>query len=262
MKHLAIGPGAMGFYLYLGSLTRMSDKGHLKDLEEISGSSAGAIIGLMYCLTRGDMKKILDTSLKIPVNHLMRPNLKTLLTKYGLIPLGKIRKTFSDVCVTEASKDDITFKELFDFFNVKLHVSAYCVQLEKIRYFSVDTSPDMSVLDAVCASIAIPFLFSSIKLNDGMNYIDGGSIETAPGGPFVGKDDVLILKMSYDNWMIDVKDIKSYALNLLYATMKLRYTYSFPTFNIICEGDVFDFGASSESKLRMFTAGYAQEFSL
>jgi len=261
IKNLVIGPGAMGFYMYLGTIAKLRDTGKLNDLEEISGASAGALIGLMYCMYKGDIKKILEVSLKIPIKKLMKLDIKTLVTKYGLISLCHVKNQISSMCTEELGKSDITFKELFNFFNVKLHISSYCVQIGKTKYFSVDSTPEMSVIEAVCASVAIPFLFSSIKLKDGMNYIDGGAIETAPGGPFIGKLDVLVIKISYDNCIVNVKDIKSYALSLLYANMQLRYTYSFPTFNIICEENIFDFGASVDNKIKMYTSGYMQEFS-
>jgi predicted acylesterase/phospholipase RssA len=260
VTHLAIGPGAMGFYLYLGTLARLKDKGKLEELEEISGASAGSILGFMYCLMKGDIQKILEYSIRIPVKDVMKPNLKILIKKFGLISASKIRKILADVCMKEYSRNDITFKELYEFYPIKLHITAYCVQLEKTTYFSVDTSPETSVLDVICASIAIPFLFSSVKL-DGMNYIDGGSAETTPSGSFLGKKSPLALRLGYSGWDPDVKDIKSYALSLLYATMKLRYDYDVPTWHLVIKDDAFDFGASSEAKIRMYTSGYSQEFS-
>jgi len=262
VKYLAIGPGAMGFYLYMGKISRLKDSGALDQLEEVSGASAGSIAGFLYCLMKADISKIIEFSMTVPVNEIMKPNLKILFKKFGLISSGRIRKILSNVCLSEYSKNDITFRELYEFFPIKLHVTAYCIQLEKTTYFSVDTTPDMSVLDAICASVAIPFLFSSVKLEDGMNYIDGGSAETTPSGVFVGKSDAFAMRLGYTGWDPDVKDIKSYALSLLYATMKLRYEYPIMTQHLIIKDDVFDFGASSESKIRMYTSGYRQEFSM
>jgi predicted acylesterase/phospholipase RssA len=258
IKNLSIGPGAMGYFLYLGTIARLKDKGYLKNLDEISGASAGAILGFMYCLMKGDIRKIVDYSIEVPVKDVMKINLKNLFKKFGLISTIKIRKILSDMCM----RDDITFEELYELYPVKLHISAYCIQLEKTKYFSVDTTPTLSVLDAICASIAIPFLFSAVKLSDGMHYIDGGSIESTPSGAFIGRDGVLALRLGMNGWDPDVKDIKAYALSLLYATMKLRYDYPVPTQHLYIQDDVFNFGASSESKIRMFTSGYAQEFSL
>jgi predicted acylesterase/phospholipase RssA len=261
VKYLAIGPGAMGYYLYLGAVSKLVDSGRLNELEEIAGASAGALLGFMYCLMKGDVQKILDYSMKIPVRDIMKINLKILFKKFGLISFRNIRKILSEACMSEYGQADMTFLELYKFSGIKLHVTAYCVQLERTKYFGPDATPGTSVIDAVCASIAIPFLFSSITLDDDMNYIDGGSMETTPSGAFIGRDGVLAMRLGTTGWDPDVRDIKTYALSLLYATMKLRYEYQVPTHHLEIRDDVFDFGASSESKIRMFTSGYGQEFS-
>jgi len=247
----------MGFFMYLGVVSRLKREGQLDDLEAISGASAGALLGMLFCLAKGDPTKVLDFSLSVPLNHIMKPNIKSLLKNYGLIPYTKIRKVLVGACQTFTGKDDVTFQELYEFHPVKLHVSAYCVDFMKTVYFSVDTTPSMSVLDAVCASVAIPFLFSSVKLKDGWNYIDGGAAESVPGGPFLGQE-ALAMKLAW-NRLEKVKDLKTYAISILYSTMKLRHAYDFPLMDLELQGeDMFDFGASNDSKLKMFLRGYEQ----
>lgn len=263
MKNLVVGPGAMGFFLFLGVLSRLKKDKRLDDLEAFSGASAGALLGFMYCLAQGDVTRILDFSLEAPVKQVMKLNIKCLLKDYGLVSCTKIRKVFMDTCTHFIGKDDVTFKELYKWFPVKLHVSSFCVEFMKTMYFSVDTTPSMSVLDAVCASVAVPFMISSVKLSDGYNYIDGGAAETTPGGPFLGQNDVLTLNIDYGtNTFSEVKDLKTYAIRILYSTMKLRHVYDFPTIHIDSTGfDMFDFSAQSESKLKMFLKGWSQTFS-
>jgi predicted acylesterase/phospholipase RssA len=257
MKNLIIGPGAMGFFMYLGVVSKLKREGQLDDLEAISGASAGALIGFLFCLTKGDSTKALDFALSVPVNQIMKPNIKSLLKDYGLIPYTKIRKVLIGSCQTFIGKDDVTFKELYELHPVKLYISAYCVDFMKTVYFSIETTPNMSVLDAVCASVAIPFLFSSVKLKDGWNYIDGGAAEFIPGGPFLGKE-ALALKLAWSR-LEKVKDLKTYAIGILYSTMKLRHEYDFPSMDLELHGeDMFDFGASNDAKLKMFLKGYEQ----
>ena len=247
----------MGFFVYLGVISRFKREGQLDDLEAVSGASAGALLGFLFCLTKGDPTKVLDFALNVPVKQIMKPNIKCLLKDYGLIPHTKIRKVLASACRSFIEKDDVTFQELYEFHSVKLHVSAYCVDFMKTVYFSIETTPTMSVLDAVCASIAIPFLFSSVKLKDGWNYIDGGSAESTPGGPFLGQE-AFALKLAW-NRLEKVKDIKTYALSILYSTMKLRHAYDFPLLDLELPGDdMFDFGASNDSKLKMFLKGFEQ----
>ena len=92
MKNLIIGPGAMGFFMYLGIVSKLKREGQLDDLEALSGASAGALIGFLFCLTKGDPTKALDFALSVPVKQIMKPNIKCLLKDYGLISHTKIRK--------------------------------------------------------------------------------------------------------------------------------------------------------------------------
>ena len=250
----------MGFFLYLGVLSRLKKDGQLDNLESISGASAGGLLGFLFCLTKGDTTKVLDFALNVPVKQIMKPNIKCLLKNYGLIPHTKVRKVLADACISFMEKPDVTFQELYTWFPVKLYMSSYCVDFMKTVYFSVDTTPNMSVLDAVCATVAIPFLFSSVKLNDGYNYIDGGSAEVIPGAPFIGQD-ALAVKIAWGG-LPEVKDLKTYAMSILYSTMKMRHVYEFPTLDLdSSDVDVFDFGASNDAKLKMFLKGWSQTFS-
>jgi hypothetical protein len=92
-------------------------------------------------------------------------------------------------------------------------------------------------------------------------YIDGGTLETIPGGPLIGLDPKTVLAFNIDDeWKSDVKDLKSYALCILGAALTLRQKYPmFPRLGLIAgDIDVFDFSASNDVKLRMFTTGHVQ----
>jgi predicted acylesterase/phospholipase RssA len=188
----------------------------------------------------------------------MKPNIKNLIKNYGLVPKEKVRKVLSEACQRFLGKSDITFEELFEINPIKLHIAAYCVDLMKTVYFSVDTTPKLSVIDAVCATLAIPFLFSAIKMPDGWSYIDGGTEENVPVGPFLARDEVLALRIGWGR-LGEIKDIKDYALSILYSTLKMRYNYECPIIDVETRDDeIWNFGASNDSKFRMFMAGYSQ----
>ena len=261
VKYLAVGPGAMGYFMYLGVLSKLKQEGRLADLEEISGSSAGGIASFIYVISKGNIAGALDYSLTVPVETVMKPNIKSLINNYGLVPARKMRKILSDACKKYTGKSDITFKELYEWNPIKIHLPAYCVDFMKTVYFSVDSAPDMSVLDAVSATAAVPFLFAPVKLSDGYNYVDGATAEAFPAGIFVGRNDVLALRIAWGR-LTEVKDLKSYALNILFSSMKLRHIYEVPVHDIdIPDDDIYDFSASNECKLRMFMLGLSQNFS-
>jgi predicted acylesterase/phospholipase RssA len=261
VKYLAIGPGAMGYFTFLGALTRLKQVGRLDELEEISGASAGALLAFVFALAKGDTTKVLDFTLTVPIKQMMKPNIKSLLKDWGLISNSKLRTVFSDMTEKFTGKRTVTFKELYDWWPVKIHMASYCVNTSKTVYFSVDSTPGMNVVDAVCATIAIPFIISSAKLNDGWHYIDGATAEAIPGGPFLARqrEDVLVLAFEW-GLVPDIKDIKSYALALITTQMRSRATYDFPILNLNSgDVDIFDFSAGQEQKLKLFMRGMAAQ---
>ena len=251
----------MGFFIYMGVLSKLKHEGHLDALESLSGASAGGLLGFLFLATKGDLSKVLDFTLEVPVKQIMKINIKNFLKDHGLVSTNKIRRVLSNACTKFMGCEDVTFEELYEWWPIKFHVSAYCVDLMKTVYFSVDSHPKLSVLDAVSASIAIPFLFTSLKMNDGWTYIDGGSAEATPAGPFLGLNDVLALKLAWSR-PSPIQDFKTYALNILYSTMRLRAIYEVPTLDLdYGDSDIFDFGASNDGKLKMFLKGHALNFS-
>ena len=260
VKYLAIGPGAMGYFTFLGTLTKLKQAGRLDDLEEISGASAGALLAFVFALTKGDTTKVLDFTLTVPIKQMMKPNIKSLLKDWGLISNSKLHKVFSDMVEKFTGKRTVTFKELYESWPVKIHVASYCVNTSKTVYFSVDSTPHMNVVDAICATIAIPFIISSAKLNDGWHYIDGATAEAIPCGPFLSRprEDVLVLAFEW-GLMPEIKDMKSYAMVLIMTQMRSRATYDFPILNVNSgDLDIFDFSLGQEQKLKLFMRGLAQ----
>jgi predicted acylesterase/phospholipase RssA len=255
MKHLVIGPGAMAYFAFAGALSALKDLNALNDLEDISGSSAGSILALLYILAKGDMLRVMEFSINVPVGDLIKPVIKTLIKSFGLVGTRKIRKIFKSLINEFVGHDDVTFAELYTHWPVKLHVAACCIELSTTHYFSVDTAPNMSVVDAITMSISVPFLFAAFK-HGPWHYIDGGTLEESPCAPFIGKDSVCVIRMN--KWAIEtnLKDIKSYAVQIINSAMYLRHKYpNFPTVLVDAE-NIFDFKVSSDSKIRTFVRAY------
>ena len=76
MEYLVLGPASMGIFTMLGALINIEDD--LKNIKEISGSSAGAILGV--CL-----------ALEIPLYDILDKFLKVDLKKQSQIVYEKLR---------------------------------------------------------------------------------------------------------------------------------------------------------------------------
>ncbi len=257
VRYLAIGPGAMGYFAFLGALAKLKQAGRLDELEEISGASAGALLAFVFALSKGDTTKVLDYTLTVPIKQLMKPSVKDFIKEWGLVSRRRIKKVFETTVEYFLGKNSVTFQELYEWFPVKIHVASYCLNTARTVYFSVDTSPTMNVIDAVCASVALPMIISSSKFNDGWHYIDGAMAESIPCGPFLGRPADLVLALAFDwDFRIDIRDLKSYVTTLVVSQMRNRVSYDFPI-QIVDVGDmdVFNFNMDQETKLKMFVKG-------
>ena len=136
IKYLILGPAGMGYYALLGAIHKLQESHKLQNLKEISGASAGALLGFMYCLYRGNMKQILEKSLDIDIESNTKINLQSFLNNYGFIDFTGIRNILQGL-----GGENLTMQELFTYSKIKLHVAAYCVTEGKTVYFSADTHP-------------------------------------------------------------------------------------------------------------------------
>jgi predicted acylesterase/phospholipase RssA len=259
MKHLAIGPGAMAYFAFLGAMGALRDCHELDNLEAISGASAGGLLAFFYVVAEGNIKTILDYSLDIPIKDIMKPNIRQFLKNFGLVSQRKIRNVIVDIISIFFSKKDLTFRELQDLRPTmpKVHISAYCVNLGRTEYFSCVSTPNMSVVDALCMTIAVPFLFATVE-HQGRKYIDGGTMEDTPCGVFVGSTDVKVMRTVWSETPeYDTRNLKSYITSILFTMMRMRSKYNYPFIDIdMTKIEIFDFGVSTEAKLKMFSFGY------
>ena len=152
--------------------------------------------------------------------------------------------------------DILKFKDL----KKKLYVSAFCLNTSRTEYFSVDTHPDMYVIDAVCMSMSIPFVFTATTF-DNKTYVDGGLIEKLPYAPFIHKKPYLVHGVGIKANTMFKENIES-PIDFLQAVaigaMNNRedYTQSIKKTIINVEDiDVFNFDMDYEDKLKLYFIG-------
>jgi len=247
MKYLILGPGGMGYFVMLGYLTKIEKE--LKEVEEISGSSAGSILGFYLALGKS-LKEILDFSINIDTESLTKMNLKSLLKNFGLIDTKLIRET-----ILKTAGSNPRFRDL----KIKFHVAATCVNNSSTVYFSRDTHPDMYVVDAVCASISIPLIFSAFKYRGGL-YVDGGTLEEIPAVTFLHKngDDVLCIQLKVNRPVFsEVTNLKMFLKNIVTAGFLSRISYPHVKRVMLDFGDieVLNLKMSVDDRLRLFILG-------
>ena len=251
MEYLVIGPSSMGLFGFVGSLKRHEEK--LKNIKEISGSSAGAVLGACLALEI-PLDDVLDKFMTLDIEQLAKYKLRTFFRNYGLVDMDPVRSAIVDIFGR-----DVKFGEL----KKKLHVSAYNLNRGCTEYFSNDTHPDMHVVDAVCMSMSIPFIACTVPYN-GNIYLDGGTKEDIPLTPFFGKPyhKVLSFKLRLrEQYIHKISSFHEFISALLGRALSLRGeidTSRLCKTILVSTGEhnLFKFDMSHDDKLRMFFLGY------
>jgi predicted acylesterase/phospholipase RssA len=250
MKYLVLGPASMGIYSLIGTLKALEPK--LVDVKEISGSSAGSILALLLALGMS-VDEILDVALNLNVPEFVKLRIGSFFNKFGFVDLGPIREKLVEVCGC-----DPTFEEL----DMKIYVSAFCLNTSSTEYFSRDTHPKMKVIDAVCMSMAIPLIFACGKY-DGKTYVDGGTQEQYPMIPFLDKKphEVTCIKLKMDRvYQEQINNPRQYVEALIRSSLTNRVEYSEYTKIIeinVGDTNIFDFSMSYEDKIKLYNIGYS-----
>jgi len=248
MRYLVLGPASMGIYSIIGALKARETE--LVNVKEISGSSAGAIIALFLGVGMS-IDEILETSLSLDVPTFVKIRIGSFFNKFGFVDMGPIRKKFVDICGS-----DPTFAEI----DMKIYIAAFCMNTSETVYFSKDTHPDMKVIDAVCMSMAVPFIFACGTYNN-ETYVDGGMKEEYPLTPFFDKKphEITCIKIKMNRvYQEDIQTPKAFVQTLIRSALSNRVQYNTPIELMeinIEDTDVFDFNMSYEEKYNYSTEG-------
>jgi NTE family protein len=250
MKYLVLGPASMGIYSLIGALKARESS--LAGVQEISGSSAGAILALFLAVGMS-VDEILDASLSLDIPNFVKIRLGSFFNKFGFVDMGPIRKKLVEIC-----GGDPTFGEL----ETRIYISAFCLNTTETVYFSKDTHPNMKIIDAVCMSMAVPFIFACGKYEDRM-YVDGGTKEEFPLTPFLDKKphEVTCVRIKMNKiYRETIDNPKQFVDVIVRSALSNRETFQSPIEVIevnVGDTDVFNFSMEYEEKIRLFNMGYS-----
>jgi hypothetical protein len=212
MNRIVLSAGGAKVGSYLGIYRAFCDTKLIESVDEISGSSAGAIaaclmsIGvdssIMYDTIKNlDFENMLGSIVMIdtppylsrdgnPMKLFLRETILKCITDY-LVKRDNV-EVFKDILLELQQCKKITFGQLKRLRKVdpvrfkSLIVSATCVNDHKTYVFNFDT-PDVEIVKAVVASSSIPVILkpSKITVNDDIKtFTDGGLLDYVPVDKF------------------------------------------------------------------------------
>lgn len=196
------GGGVRGL-AYSGALEVLDQKGILENIENVAGSSAGAIAGLIVALgySSHEIDSVLQ-DLKIGEfndGKFFFGKIRRIKKEYGIYKGEKFEEWLAQLIGFKTGNADITFDDLHkmhlgnkekfkDFFCTATNISK-----QRLEILSWKTQPNMKLRTAVHISSCIPFYFIPVAIDSSGNevslqdttvsydlYVDGGMLCNYP----------------------------------------------------------------------------------
>lgn len=288
ITHLVFGGNALRTLCLCGIIRYIYCYNLDKLIRNVAGTSMGAFFALAFAL-------------KIPIERLEKyiykvcsnPKLTkingeaflNIIDSYGIGSSLNYLDDIRDFIKETYQQDDLTFLELSKKTGINLFVSATRINDGSNVIFNINDTPDISIIDAVAASMCVPLLSKPILI-DGYYYIDGYLTNNFPIDCFdnINKDNILGVAVNINNdysmpFIEQHKEIDftMYLYNIIYIiynnTYKLCYynkITSHPNFLIIknspirsifnpnINDDCIDFSLTEEDINNLFLQGFKE----
>ncbi len=206
------GGGAKGF-AHLGIIKALEEIG--VTISEISGTSAGAIVGAFYCYGHKP-----DQILEIISATGFLKSVRPAWSWTGLLSMDGFKEVLLKYL------PDNSFEKL----KIPLTISATEIRQGRVTYFNSG-----ELISRVIASSSIPALFDPAIL-DGNVYVDGGIMDNLPVRPLVGMCDFII--GSHCNPVeqrFDIKSVKEITQRSLLIAINVNSNHSKAHCNVVIE---------------------------
>lgn len=205
IKHLVLSGGGPTLISTLGNLQFLEKSQYFTrdDIISIYGTSAGALVGVLYCL-RFDWDIITDYIIKRPwkdVFPIKVENIFDSFSKKGIFDSKTIEKCFVPLLKAKDLELDVTLKDFFDYSKIEIHFFTFEINRFEVVDISYLSHPDLSLLTAVQMSCALPVLVTPVCIDDEC-FIDGGVVCNYPLNycldKFNKEEEILGFKNKYD----------------------------------------------------------------
>ena len=182
-RRLALCGGGMRCIAHIGVFKALEQEGMLQHVKHIIGVSAGALFGLCYVLGYSliDLER-LACSLDFTVLQNIQPeSLFQFPFTFGLDTGDSLEKLIASLLQRKGFTTQTTFAELAAKRPVSFSCYATDIQTAKTVIFSGSTTPSVSVLFALRATMSLPVLYTPVK-DPKTNHLlmDGGVLHNLP----------------------------------------------------------------------------------
>ena len=186
IHHLVFSGGGPSLLQMIGALRYLSELKPQPFLEQtkiqsVYGTSAGALVAAMVCLNF-EWEIIFDYLVKRPWETVFRFEIGNIFSAYsrrGIFDKQLIEKIFFPLLKAKGLETEITLQEMFYITKIDLHIFAFEINAFQTENISHSNYPNLSLIDALYMSCAIPVLLAP-KLFENKCFIDGGLCANYP----------------------------------------------------------------------------------
>jgi len=181
IENLVLSGGGLLGISYIGLFRYLEEQQATKQIKTVIGSSAGAIFGMLFIIGYSH-KKIYDKFKDMKFSEyvpITADSILNLIRVKGVNSCSNIVQFLKDALLDKTGSENTTFRELYERFGIAFKVGATNLTTSRFELLDHINHPDLPVYLAVKASIAIPFVFEPVIIDDCL-YCDGGLCDNLP----------------------------------------------------------------------------------
>lgn len=230
-KNLVLEGGGIRGLAYPGALQVLEQKGIIKNIENIAGSSAGANTAMMMALdyNSDEIASVLD---KLKLKQFKDGKgifgiIGRIKNEYGVFKGDRFERWLGQLIKDKTGIPDLTFLQLHELHiknsNFKdLYCTGTNITQQRLQIFSWQHTPKMQIKTAVHISSCIPLYFKPVAVDSSWRkvsikknkypydlYVDGGMLANYPINIFDtcinGGNPLICDKVKYNNQTLGLK---------------------------------------------------------
>lgn len=264
---IVLGGGGVKAIAHIGALKVLDDQGYLKLVRKYVGLSAGSLVAFGMALGYS-INALKDICERFDFAVLQEPapdGFLSFIDNYGIDTGEKLVSFLKALLTIKGFSPELTFDGLKKASPIhkELAVVASNLSTGQPVVFSSESTPMCRLIDALRASMSLPFYFWPVHLEDGL-HVDGGVHGLYPMNLLTEEEQNnalgIILLQNIDNWnKFDGPD--SYILRLYEITShsKSKLLYDRYKDNTICINtppiSSIKFGLSVDERKQLYDAG-------
>jgi NTE family protein len=183
--NLVLSGGSLKGLSFIGCIKFMEENNLVRSIRTVVGSSAGAIIALLFCcgMSSKEMVAFVKDEVKVYINHdvdfeYMLDFFNKLSLDNGEYLIGLFKRILQK-CTKCVDLNDVSFIDFAKTTGKNLVICGSNLTKNKSDFFSVDNTPDMSIIKALRISVSLPIIFPPVLHNDDI-YVDASLFNNFP----------------------------------------------------------------------------------